>query len=214
MSGRNRALALAALLLAACGAPPPRAPIGWIELFDGASLAGWQSTAFGGEGDVAVRDGALHLGVGSPLTGVTWTGEAPHGDYELELTATRVEGFDFFCGLTFPVRDGRFLTLILGGWGGSVSGLSCLDGEDAGSNDTRTLRGFSNGVEHTVLLRVTDERVDVLLDGAPLLGASLVGRELSLRPEVELSRPLGVASFATEARIGRVRWRPLPKAAR
>ena len=37
-------------------------------------------------------------------------------DYELRLEAKRVEGGDFFCGLTFPVGK-EYCTLILGGWG-------------------------------------------------------------------------------------------------
>ena len=32
---------------------------------------------------------------------------------------------------------------------------------------------------------------------------------LGLRPEVQLCRPLGLASFATESAIRRARWRPL-----
>lgn len=196
------------LALAACHAAPTAPP--WVELFDGASLADWQATRFGGEGDVRVERGALLLGAGSPLTGVTFAGAPPTTPYELEVTAARVEGLDFFCGLTFPVRDGH-LTLVLGGWGGSVSGLSCLDGDDAAGNATRTVRGFQDGRAYTARLLVRDERVEVLLDGAPFLAAELAGRELSLRPEVELSRPLGVATFATEARISALRWRPLPR---
>ena len=41
---------------------------------------------------------------------------------------------------------------------------------------------------------------------APLRGA---GRRISVRPEVDLSRPLGIASFATTAAIGNVRLRRL-----
>ena len=157
------------LLCAACAAPPAAAP--WTDCFDGRSLASWEVTDFGGQGPVAVQGGSLELGFGSPLTGVTFTGTPPAGSYELEVCAARLEGRDFFCGLTFPVRDGH-LTLVLGGWGGSLVGLSSLDG-------TR--------------------KVD----------ADLRGRELGLRPEVLLSRPLGIASFTTRAAIHSVRWRPL-----
>ncbi len=208
MSGRRAPLGcrLTGLALLAGCAGAPDAP--WRELFDGVSLAGWRPTPFGGEGEVVVRDGALHLGFGSPLTGVTWQGPPPEGAYEFEITAARVAGTDFFCGLTFPVGD-AWLTLVLGGWGGSVCGLSSLDGRDAARNETRTLRAFANGVDHTARVTVTADEVVVALDEAPLLRAGLAGRALSLRPEVELSRPLGVAAFATEARITRVRWRPL-----
>ncbi len=202
-----RALFLSCSLLAACAAPPTAAP--WTELFDGRSLQGVEVTKFGGEGEVVVRDGAVELDFGTPLTGLTWTGAPPVGDYDLEVTAARVDGTDFFCGLTFPVRDAH-LTLVLGGWGGSLCGISSLDGDDASSNETRTLHRFEEGRDYRVLVRVRGELLEVDLDGSPFLRVPLAGRRLSLRPEVELSRPLGVASFGTRARVRTLRWRPAP----
>ncbi|MCA8950260.1 MAG: DUF1080 domain-containing protein [Planctomycetes bacterium] len=199
-------LALLALLVGGCATPTPTEP--WTELFDGRTLGAFASTRFGGEGEVAVRDGELRLGIGSPMTGITWQGTPPSGAYELEVEAARVTGTDFFCGLTFPVRD-AWLTLVLGGWGGAVSGLSSLDGNDAARNETRTLRHFETGRVYRVTVRVDDRRVAVAIDGEPFLAADITDRELSLRPEVELSRPLGIATFVTAARIRTVRWRPL-----
>jgi hypothetical protein len=200
-------LPLGCLLAAACHGGPVASP--WIELFDGATLGGFVATQFGGEGEVTVRDGAIELGIGSPLTGVTWTGALPGGDYELEVVAARQTGSDFFCGLTFPVGE-HHLTLVLGGWGGTVCGLSSLDGLDAAHNPTRTLRRFDSGRDYTARIGVRAESVVVHLDGQPFLSADLRGHGLSLRPEVELSRPLGCASFATAAAVRAVRWRPLP----
>lgn len=195
-------------MLTACATHDPKPQ--WIPLFDGKSLDGWQSTEFGGEGEITVEDGALHFDMGSPMTGLTRTGSVPSGEYEVEVTAARIEGTDFFCGLTFPVGD-RHLTLILGGWGGSVSGLSSLDDDDASRNATRTLKGFQQDRDYVILVRVTKQRVDVHLDGEPFTGTDLAGRQLSLRPEVEPSRPFGIASFQTRARIRSLRWRPLAK---
>lgn len=207
-----RAAALLAVLLAGCrtAAPEPETPPErpWIELFDGTSLQGFESSGFGGDGEVTVEDGMIRLGEGSPLTGVTWTGTAPAGDYELEVEAMRLSGIDFFCGLTFPVGE-RWLTLVLGGWGGGVCGLSSLDGYDASDNDTRTLRWFENGRLYRTRVRVAGTRIAVTIDGEPFLATDVAGRELSLRPEVELSRPLGVAAFATEAAVRVLRWRPI-----
>lgn len=200
-----RAFLLPLLALAACATPPVRAP--WVALFDGESLDGWQATNFGGEGPIVVADGALELDFGSPLTGLTWTGTPPAGDYDLEVVAARVDGTDFFCGLTFPVRDAH-LTLVLGGWGGSLCGLSSLDGEDAANNDSQRLFRFENGRDYRVQVQVRRDVVDVLLDDAPFLHVPIAGRALSLRPEVELSRPLGLASFSTRSRVRTLRWRP------
>lgn len=180
----------------------------WRDLFDGHTLAGFAVTDYGGQGDVSVRDGRLHLGIGSPLTGVTWTGPLPHGDYELELVARRVLGVDFFAALTLPVA-GDCVTLVFGGWGGSVGGLSCLDGADASRNATRRVRAFPNGTDARLSLRVVGERVAVHVDGEPWIDADLRGVRRTLRPEVELSRPLGLASYASEGAVSVLRWRPL-----
>ena len=206
----TRAAVLLLLPMAACtttALPTDAATRPWIDLFDGRTLGAFVVTDFGGQGDVAVREGRLHLGMGSPLTGVTWTGPPPHGDYELEVVARRELGSDFFAAITFPVGSGH-LTLVLGGWGGSLCGLSSLDGADASRNETRSRRHFTIGVDVRAHIAVGNERIRVLLDDSPLLQADLRGRRLGLRPEVEPSRPLGIASFATASSIRQVRWRP------
>jgi hypothetical protein len=204
---RRGALLLTLLLGACVSGSAAEAP--WTELFDGRSLGQFVVTDFGGQGEVAVADGALHLGIGSPLTGVTWTGEPPGGAYELEVVAARRSGTDFFCGLTFPAGEGH-LTLVLGGWGGAVCGLSSLDGRDAAHNATRTLRAFAPGREHLIHLAVRPERVAVAVDGEPLLAADLAGRSCTLRAEMLPSRPLGYATFLSSAAVRAARWRPLP----
>lgn len=212
ITARSAALTMALALTLGCTAPSPPTPSApWQPLFDGQSLNGFAVTDFGGQGEVAVHDGALHLGIGSPLTGVTWTGPFADGgeNYELEITAARCIGNDFFVGLTFPVGS-EFATLVLGGWGGSVCGLSSLDGRDAANNATRTTRSFVKGRDYTVLVTVAADRVTASLDGEPLCSAPRGAVRFGLRPEVLLSRPLGLASFATETAMRTLRWRRLP----
>jgi hypothetical protein len=186
-------------------------------LFDGKSLGSWAPTEFGGQGEVHVANQRLILEMGFPLTGVTWQGTWPAAwaAYELELLAARLDGNDFFCGLTFPVPGGtRHLTLVLGGWGGGVCGLSSLDGDDAAHNATCRVVAFTNGREYVVRLAVSERRVRAWLDGELLVDQNLDGRELSLRPEVLLSRPLGVAAFTGRAAFGPIRVRPVGSAER
>lgn len=197
----------ALLLLGACSAPPAATP--WHPLLRGEALAGWTVTDFGGQGAVKFADDEVQFDMGSPLTGITWTRDFPTADYELEVQFARTLGNDFPLGLTFPVGDSH-LTLVLGGWGGAVCGLSSLDGLDAANNATRTLRAFPRDSRHDLRLAVRRERVQVWLDGAPFLDADLRGHTLGLRPEMLLSRPLGCASYNTAATLRGLRWRPLP----
>lgn len=219
MHRRSFGAPVAGLLLAtACAPLPPAADARpWQPLLDGRELGAFAPTAFGGEGPVTCHGDHVELGMGSPLTGIHWSpveaagAPLPTGDYEMELQAARLLGNDFFCGLTFPVGNGH-LTLVLGGWGGAVCGLSSLDGKDAAHNETRCHRGFATGRWYHVTLHVTTARVAARIDGEPLLTCALTGRQLSLRPEMLESRPLGFASFATTAAVRNWRWRPLPTA--
>ena len=107
----------------------------WKSLFDGKTLAGWKTPQFGGEGKVYVENGSIVMEMGSYMTGITWTGEVLRNNYELSLEGMKLEGTDFFCTTTFPVGDDP-CTLVVGGWGGGVVGLSNVDGHDASDNST------------------------------------------------------------------------------
>ncbi len=198
------------LCLASCSSPVEGGDEpGWTRLFDGTGLAGWEVTRFGGEGEVELQDGRMILGRGSPLTGVTWRGELPRGEaYEVRLGAARLDGTDFFCGLTFPVGE-DCCSLILGGWGGALVGLSCIDGWDAASNETTRFVSFEAGRTYRVRLRVSPERIEAWIDGESIVDVAIAGRKIGVRSEVLLSRPLGIAAFSTIAAISDVRIRPL-----
>ena len=108
---------------------------GWQPMFDGKTLTGWRETEFAGRGEVQCDSGLLVLNMGDPFTGINWTNDFPKINFEVALDAMRVSGSDFFCGLTVPVRD-SFCSLIVGGWGGSLLGISSLDHMDASENET------------------------------------------------------------------------------
>jgi hypothetical protein len=183
----------------------------WRSLFDGKSLQGWKVTEFGGQGDVTVENGRLVLDFGETLTGVTYTGkDLPASNYELLVEAQRLDGTDFFCGLTFPVRDAH-LTLIVGGWGGALVGLSSLDGKDASENETQRIMSFRKQTWYRIRTQVTDARVRVWIDDEMVIDQAIDGRKLSLRPEVELSKPLGLATWQTRAAVGKIQIRDVPR---
>jgi Domain of Unknown Function (DUF1080) len=182
----------------------------WQPLFDGKSLTNWKSTKFFGEGPVKVENGQIILEPGrGDLTGITWTGPAlPTMDYELTLQAMRVDGSDFFAGVTFPVAD-SFCSLILGGWGGTVVGLSNVNGMDASENSTSQSIEFENGRWYDVRIRVTPAKIEAWLDERSIIAQELKGNKIETRIEVDASQPLGVASFRTKAALRAIRLRRL-----
>jgi hypothetical protein len=179
----------------------------WQPMFDGKTLQGWAATDFAGHGNVEVENGAITLGEGV-MTGVTWTNAVPEMNYEIALEAMRVDGSDFFCGLTFPVGTNP-CSLIVGGWGGAVVGLSSLDGEDAANNETTKVRQFQKGRWYTVKVRVEPSKIQAWIDGEKYVDVITTDRKISIRAEVELSKPLGVASWSTRAALRNIRIRKL-----
>lgn len=196
-------VAATGLAQTAKGEPP------WEPLFDGKTLGSWQPTKFAGEGTVRVEDGQIILETGRSLTGITWAGpKLPTTNYEIALQAMRVEGSDFFAGVTFPVDD-AFCSLILGGWGGTVVGLSSINGMDASENDTSQSKEFEPRRWYSVRIRVTPARIEAWLDDRQIINQELKGNKIDVRLEVEPSRPLGVASWKTKSALRDLRMRRL-----
>ena len=181
----------------------------WQPLFDGKTLTSWQPSTFSEEGAVKVEDGRIVLDTGKPMTGITWAGATlPTANYEIALEAMRVEGRDFFAGITFPVGD-SFCSLILGGWGGSVVGLSSINSQDASANDTSQSLEFQNGRWYRARIRVTPAKIEVWLDDREIITQDLKGNKIDIRLEMEHSKPLGVASWKTKSALRDIRLRRL-----
>ena len=202
---------VAALVLAGHGsaAPGQDSASASQPIFDGKTLTNWQPTKFGGEGAVKIENGQIVLETGKSLTGITWAGgELPKTNYELALQAMRVEGHDFFAGITFPVGD-SFCSLILGGWGGSVVGLSSINFMDASENETSQSIEFENGRWYNVRIRVTPEKIQAWLDDRQIIDQALRDNKISVRMEVEPSKPLGIATWKTKGALKEIRLRRL-----
>jgi len=179
------------------------------SLFDGKALGSWQASKFGGDGAVRVENGQIILEAGKPFTGITWNGpEPPTTNYEIALQAMRVEGRDFFAGITFPVGNSS-CSLILGGWGGTVIGLSSVNGEDASQNQTSQSTEFELGRWYSVRIRVTDAAIETWLDDRQIIKQDLKGNKISIRVEMEPSLPLGITSYRTKAALRDLRLHKL-----
>jgi len=149
---------------------------------------------------VKIKDGELILEKGNFMTGVKWAGEFPKVDYEVTLEARRLEGSDFFCGMTFPVGDSH-ASLILGGWGGTLTGISSLDGFDASENETTGTMDFENKKWYKIRLRVTKEKIEAWVDDGKenqkIVDVKHAGRQVSLRWEMDSMPPFGLATYCT-----------------
>jgi hypothetical protein len=173
-------------------------------LFNGKTLDGWEITNFGPQGPVYVSGDEIILGMGDGCTGVTWKRNFPAVNYEVTLDAMKIEGNDFFCGMTFPVGKDP-CTLIVGGWGGTVVGLSSINGLDASENETTKLMEFQKNVWYHIWLRVTENEIKAWIDSTLVVDFAIGAKKLSIRPEVELSKPFGLASWRTTAALKNIR---------
>lgn len=176
-------------------------------LFDGKSLQNWEVTDFAGRGEVSLDgNGSVRLEFGIALTGIHWVGkELPRTNYEIRWRAMKVEGTDFFGSLTFPYRDAH-ATLVLGGWGGALVGISCVDGYDASENETSTAHLFHSNQWYQCQLQVTDTHFKFWVDQEKLIDYDVQERSISMRTgEIEMSTPLGFSTFDTTGLIRDVR---------
>ncbi len=181
------------------------------SLFDGKTLKNWKVVNefdFARHGKVTVENGVIVLAPGKPGTGIAWTGPFPRDNYEVSLEAMRYTGEDFFCGMTFPVGK-EYCTLILGGWGGTLIGLSNIDGQPADENETTQAERFAANRWYHVRLRVTPAAIEVWLDKESIIRVERKDREFSIWWEQEPMRPFGIASWYTGSKLRNIALKDL-----
>jgi hypothetical protein len=193
-----------------CGIQGPRTDLDNLkageetQIFNGRDLSGWRIVKeifFDRPGEVKVDKGSLVLGEGKELTGVAWTGKVLRDGFEVSFKARRVKGEDFFCGFTFPIRKGD-ASLILGGWGGTVVGLTAIDSYSAAENDTTQAIEFKLGRWYDVRVRVAEGYVRVFLDEKKIIDHEIEGHKFEVWPQMEEARPM---SFSTYSTVGEFR---------
>ena len=175
-------------------------------LFNGINLDGWEITNFGPQGPVYVSGDKIILGMGEGCTGITWKNEFPAVNYEITLDAMRMEGNDFFAGITFPAGS-EFCSFIVGGWGGTTVGLSSINGRDASENETTRLMEFQKNQWYNISIIVRENEIQAFIDSVLVVDFVKGEKKLSVRPEVQLSKPFGITSWTTTAGVRNIRVR-------
>jgi hypothetical protein len=180
-----------------------------LVLFDGKSLDGWAKTAFTGAGDVKVEDGAIVMPAGRTMTGITtMRRDLPKTNYDLSYEAMRTTGDDFFAAATFPVGS-SFITLVNGGWGGTITGLSSIDGADASENGSSQGYKYRNGTWYRFRVRVTDDVIRCWIDDKELLAVDHRDRQVGTRIETRRNEPLGFATWKAGGAVRKIEIRTL-----
>ena len=173
------------------------------KLFNGKDLTGWMVIPFTDGGEIkATDDGVIECDIGNPLSGIVYTNTPPTMNYEISLEAMRVEGTDFFIALTIPVETSH-CTVIIGGWSGSLCGVSSIDNIDAGLNQWSKEVTLKSDTWYKLRVRVTPGVLQLFLN-EDLYSARIEYDDpsrLSLRPgsEISLCKPLGLATYYTKA---------------
>lgn len=211
MSRLSLAACLVALLFASAAVAQDKKASAGEALFNGKNLDGWKVTDFGGEGEIRVEDGQIIMRMGQPLTGITIAdgSKLPTDNFEITLQAMKRKGDDFFCGLTFPVRDSH-ASFVLGGWAGTVVGLSSINGLDASENETTQYEKFEHNKWYAVRVRVANGKIECWIDNKQMVDVELENNRISTRIEVDPNKPLGVCCYNTEAGLKDIKIRKLP----
>ncbi len=144
---------------------------------------------------------------GGPMTGLVfpaWEQDGlPLTMYRITYEARRLQGSDFFGSLTFPVGSReQCVTFVLGGWGGSLVGISSIDSLDASSNATGSSQTFEKERWYRIRIEVRPHELAAWIDDRPVVRANISQSHLSLRSgEIDLCAPFGFATYSTEGQV-------------
>ena len=172
------------------------------------SLQGWSvitDNDFEKHGEISIEEGVISLSSGKPATGIRYAGQDfPTMNYEVSLEARRTDGRDFFCGITFPV-DNEFCSMIIGGWGGGVVGLSNIDNMAAVENESTGFLDVEDDRWYQIRLRVTTESIQAWIDGKEYFSVPTGNHKFGIWWEQEPVRPFGIASWYTSTQLKNIR---------
>jgi hypothetical protein len=172
-----------------------------ITLFDGETLDFWDSAPFPFCGKIEVHDSAIILQRGQPLSGIVWNGLIRQMNYELSLQAKRIDGEDFFCGITFPIGQ-NFASLLIGSSGGSDCRLCCIGGLEP--SVSAQSQPFENERWYSVRLRVAGTHIQAWIDETAAVDLDTTDKMLALRDDLAASKPLAIMTNNASAAVRKI----------
>lgn len=176
-------------------------------------MGDWQPLEVASQAKTSMQDGVLKLGNGDGVSGVRYAGKRPIPvvDYEISWEGMKVDGVDFFAAATFPVRDLKTCaTFINGGWGGGVTGISCIDDMAANENNTTALVDYKLGQWYKFRVQVTADLLAAFVDDKEICKVSIKDKKVSLRyGDIEGCAPLGFACYQTKGAVRNLQLRKL-----
>ena len=112
------------------------------------------------------------------------------------------------CAISFPVSD-KQASLVMGGWGGGITGISSIDGRDASDNDTTMFKAFDNDKWYSAKVRVDQKAITVWIDGTELFSHPRKDYDFDIRFEMDPCTPLGIANYECDSQIRKIQIRRL-----
>ncbi len=193
-------------------AVPPVAPAEepWIA---GNELGDWQPLETASQAKVSMKDGVLTMGNGDGVSGVHYAGKRPLPvvDYEISWEGMKLDGVDFFASATFPVRDLKTcVTFVNGGWGGGVTGISCIDDMAANENNTTAMVSYKLNQWYKFRVQITAELLAAYVDDKEVCKISIKDKKVGMRyGDIESCAPLGFATYQTKGAVRNLKFRKL-----
>jgi hypothetical protein len=112
--------------------------------------------------------------------------------------------------ITWTADGWPHIQTVNGGWGGSVTGLSSLNGADASENETTQYEKLDPNKWYAVRIRVADGKIECWLNEKQMVDVELKDNRISTRIEVDPNKPLGVCCYNTESGLKEIKLRRLP----
>lgn len=204
----HTSLAIVIILMAGGCASTPKTGE-WTSLFNGHDLKGWKShieSEWDLYRDAGVKDGSIEFPMGTPYSAISLSNKFPQDNYELELSAMRTSGNDILCGILMPVGNSH-VSMILGGWGNHVVGLSCIDNMVASDNESSCTMSFEDNRWYRVRVAVTPGNIRAWIDDSQVIDQERENRTISPYPGLEDLIPFGLFTWQTASLMKDIRYR-------